>query len=33
VDAEISTQLAVNLINQAREFLDAAQEYLSKQDQ
>ncbi len=28
VDAEISTQLAANLINQAREFLEAAREYL-----
>ena len=32
VDAEISAQLAASLINQAREFLEAAQLYLEKQD-
>ena len=32
VDAEISAQLAASLINQAQEFLEAAQLYLEKKD-
>jgi len=31
MDASISSQIVANLINQAREFLEAAREYLDKQ--